>query len=125
MQKEAKPGIKPKVVLLCISSPVAAVTNYHKLINLTQFPCLINLEVTSLKMGFTGLKIKTSEEVCGTSLSIQLLRHGASAAGAADSIPGWGTKILHAAKHSLKKKKSHVPSEGPGGEPIIWGFSAS
>ena len=72
-------------------------------------------------MGFTGLKIKTSEEVCGTSLSVQYLRHHASTAGAADSIPGWGTKIPHTVQHSLKKK-SPVPSEGPGGEAIVLPF---
>ena len=33
----------------------------------------------------------------GTSLVIQWLRHCASTAGGTGLIPGWGTKILHAA----------------------------
>ena len=32
----------------------------------------------------------------GTSLAVQWLRLGASTAGGMGSIPGWGTKILHA-----------------------------
>ena len=41
----------------------------------------------------------------GTSLVVQWLRLRASTAGDAGSIPGWGTKILHAAWCSQKKKK--------------------
>ena len=41
----------------------------------------------------------------GTSLEVQWLRLHASNAGGTCSIPGWGTKIPHAAWHGQKKKK--------------------
>ena len=41
----------------------------------------------------------------GTSLAIQWLRLQASTAGGVGSIPGLGTKLLHAAWHSQRKKK--------------------
>ena len=41
----------------------------------------------------------------GTSLAVQWLGLHASTAGGSGSIPGRGTKILHAAQHSQKKKK--------------------
>ena len=40
-----------------------------------------------------------------TSLVVQWLRLCASMAGGTGLIPGWGTKIPHAAWHSQKKKK--------------------
>ena len=40
----------------------------------------------------------------GTTLEVQWLRLHASTAGGAGSIPGQGTKITHAARHSQKKK---------------------
>ena len=50
-----------------------------------------------------GLRFKQ-----GTSLEVQLLRLRASTAEGTDSIPGWGSKISHAARHSQKKKKGGV-----------------
>ena len=41
----------------------------------------------------------------GTSLAVQWLRLHASNAGGTGLIPGWGTKIPHAAGCSQKKKK--------------------
>ena len=41
----------------------------------------------------------------GTSLVVQWLRLQASIAGGAGSIPGQGTKILHAVQHGQIKKK--------------------
>ena len=41
----------------------------------------------------------------GTSLVVQWLGLGALTAGGVDSIPGWGTKILHAMPCGQKKKK--------------------
>ena len=40
----------------------------------------------------------------GTSLAVQWLRHHASTAEGAGSIPSWGTKILHASRDSQKKR---------------------
>ena len=45
------------------------------------------------------------ENFRGTSLVVQWLRLHASTAGGVSSVPGWETKILHAAWHSQKKKK--------------------
>ena len=45
----------------------------------------------------------------GTSLVVQWLRLHASIAGGTGSIPGRGTKILHAMWYGQKKKR---PSEG-------------
>ena len=44
----------------------------------------------------------------GISLAAQWLRLHYSNAGSTGSIPGWGTKILHAVKHiqNVKKKKT-------------------
>ena len=41
----------------------------------------------------------------GNSLGVQWLGLHASTAGGAGLIPGWGTKILHAMRHSRKKRK--------------------
>ena len=41
----------------------------------------------------------------GISLAVQQLRLYTSTAEGKGSIPGWGTKILHVAWHSQKKKK--------------------
>ena len=46
------------------------------------------------------------EERLGTSLVNQWLKLGISNEGVTDSIPGWGTKIPHAAKDCQKKKKN-------------------
>ena len=47
--------------------------------------------------------------VCiGTSLAFQWLRLCASTAGGAGSIPGQGTKILHAVQSNTKKKKKCI-----------------
>ena len=43
--------------------------------------------------------------ILGTSQAVQWLTFCASTAGGMGSIPGWGTKILHAARYSQKKKK--------------------
>ena len=43
----------------------------------------------------------------GNSLAVQWLGLRASTAGGKDSIPGWGTKILHAAQHSQKNKQTN------------------
>ena len=40
----------------------------------------------------------------GTSLMVQWLRLHASKAGDVGSVPGWGTKILHASWHGQKRK---------------------
>ena len=43
----------------------------------------------------------------GNSLAVQWLRlHASIAGGTAGSIPGWGTKILHAMRRGQKKKKN-------------------
>ena len=44
----------------------------------------------------------------GTPLAVQWLRHHASTAGGTGSIPGWGTKILHATGSRPKKKKKKL-----------------
>ena len=44
------------------------------------------------------------------SLEVQWLRLGASTTGSADSIPGWGTEILHAM--DMAKKKLSLLCEG-------------
>ena len=41
----------------------------------------------------------------GTSLAVQWLRLCASTAGGMGSIPGWGTKIPHAAQYGQKEKR--------------------
>ena len=41
----------------------------------------------------------------GTSLAIQWLKLLTTISGGTGSIPGWGTKILHAAQHGQKEKK--------------------
>ena len=46
-----------------------------------------------------------SREHRGTSLAVPWLRLCTSTAGGVCSIPGWGTKILHAARCGQKKKK--------------------
>ena len=60
-----------------------------------------------------ALKKKSSS---GTSLAVQWLRLHASTAGGAGSIPGWGTKILHAVRRGQKKKekKSSAQDGHPG-----------
>ena len=42
----------------------------------------------------------------GTSLAVQWIRLCATIAGGTGLIPGWGTKILHAARYNQKKKKN-------------------
>ena len=44
----------------------------------------------------------------GISLAVQQLRLYTSTAEGRGSIPGWGTKILHVAWHSQKKKKKEI-----------------
>ena len=46
----------------------------------------------------------------GISLAAQRLRLHSSNAGSTGSIPGWGTKVLHAAEHiqNVKKKKKKL-----------------
>ena len=44
------------------------------------------------------------KRVDGTSLAVQWLRLHAPTAGGVGSIPGWGTKILHALWCGKKKK---------------------
>ena len=44
----------------------------------------------------------------GTSLVVQWLRICASTAGGMGSIPGWGTKIPHAAQSSQKQTKKKI-----------------
>ena len=46
----------------------------------------------------------TSQMPSGTSLAVQWLRRHAPNAGGMGLIPGWGTKIPHAAWHGKKKK---------------------
>ena len=46
--------------------------------------------------------------ITGISLVVQWLRLRAPTAGGMGSIPGWGTKILHAACCGQKKKKNAV-----------------
>ena len=43
-----------------------------------------------------------------TSLVVQLLRLCPSNAGGVGSIPGWGTKVPHAAWHSQKERKKYT-----------------
>ena len=45
------------------------------------------------------------------SLVVQWLGLRASTAGGMDSIPGWGTKILHTVQHGKKKKKKKRKKE--------------
>ena len=49
-----------------------------------------------------GANLKYTE---GISLAVQWLGLLASTAGGMGSIPGWGTKVLHAAQCSQKNKK--------------------
>ena len=49
-------------------------------------------------------KIKKKKSSSGPSLVVQWLRLRTSTAGVTGSIPGWGTKILHAVRHGQKKK---------------------
>ena len=46
----------------------------------------------------------------GNSLAVQQLGLRASTAGGTGSISGWGTRILHAAQHSQKKKEKKTLS---------------
>ena len=48
--------------------------------------------------------------ILGTSLVVQSLRLRASTAGGTGSIPGRGTKVLHAAWHNQKKKRKDFVS---------------
>ena len=65
--------------------------------------------------GLVSLK-QALKEPPGTSLAVQWLRFHASNAGAAGLIPGWGTKIPHAAWHGqiFKKRKKERKKEPPG-----------
>ena len=49
-----------------------------------------------------------SEGRAGTSLAVQWLRLCASTAGSTGLIPGWGTKIPHAARCGQKKRKQET-----------------
>ena len=57
----------------------------------------------------------------GASLAVQWLRRHASIAGGAGLIPGWGTKIPHAAwpKNRRKKKKSKSSYQSPVSNPSV------
>ena len=46
-----------------------------------------------------------NNSICRTSLVIQRLKFCTFIAGSMGSIPGWGTKILHALWHGQKKRK--------------------
>ena len=48
----------------------------------------------------------------GTSLVVQWLRLRTSTAGASGSIPGWGTKIPHAAWYGQQNKTKKLCEEG-------------
>ena len=51
----------------------------------------------------------------GTSLAVQWLRICASTAGGTGSVPGWGTKIPHAARCGQKKERNiKIKGEGTG-----------
>ena len=54
---------------------------------------------------FVSVQWYILKDILGTSLAVQWLRFHASTAGGMGLIPGWGTKILHAAWHSQKIKK--------------------
>ena len=57
---------------------------------------------------FTQCMVCTKNQGIGTSMAVQWLRLHASRAGGAGSIPGWGSRILHAVQCSqnvIKKKK--------------------
>ena len=53
------------------------------------------------------MKWINSWKIWGTSLVVRWLRLWASNARGVGSIPGWGTKISHAARHGQKKKEYH------------------
>ena len=52
--------------------------------------------------------LRRNKYTFGTSLAVQWLRVHASTVGGTGSIPGWGTKIPHAAGHSQKKKYTFI-----------------
>ena len=58
-----------------------------------------------------GVRLKVRQ---GTFLAVQWLRLLASTTGGAGSIPGWGTKIPHAAQCGQKEKKKKKESEARG-----------
>ena len=49
--------------------------------------------------------LELEKHLCGNSLVVQWVGLHVSTAGGPGSIPGGGTKILQAARHSQKKKK--------------------
>ena len=55
----------------------------------------------------TNLQSAKKHSVCRISLVVQLLRLHTSIAGPMVSIPGWGTKILHAEPPKKKKEKTN------------------
>ena len=50
------------------------------------------------------MRSKFKTKALGNSLAVQWLGLHASTAGDTGFIPGWGTKIPHAARHSQKNK---------------------
>ena len=64
---------------------------------------LLYHSLSSYKMQTVSLTRKSRKTVPGTSLAVQWSRRHASNAGGTDSIPGWGTKILHAPRPPKKK----------------------
>ena len=59
---------------------------------------------TNFNFNITSFKLKKSE----TSLVVQWLRLCAFTEGGTGLIPGWGTKIQHAARCGPKKKKKKI-----------------
>ena len=68
-------------------------------------------------------KQEQSTSLEGTSLVVLWLRLRASTAGSTGWIPGWGTKIPHAMRHSQKKKK--LREHKPWSMDLIEGLSSS
>ena len=55
----------------------------------------------------------------GNSLAVLWLRFHASTAGGEVSIPGWGTRILHAAQHSQKNKQTKTKQNKKPKQPAV------
>ena len=67
---------------------------------------------TTMRHHFTPTQIaKIKKTAKGTSLVVQWLGLWASSTGGMGSIPGWGTKIPHAAQLSQKKKKKKTANK--------------
>ena len=69
---------------------------------------LHQLHLRSLGIRSQSLRTPSIRGWQGTFLAVQWLRPQASSEGSAGSIPGWGSKILHASGHSQKKKGRFV-----------------